>query len=115
MNLGLVNRICIIQAVYRVLIIGEYNYECEPCDYTKTPKGMLLLNLTYYYFLLKVLDLFDTVNDTLYIFDSNNLKIILNIHSKISLVVHCAPKKGFSFVISPLLSSLFHGSWNIHW
>ncbi|KAL7021733.1 hypothetical protein ACKWTF_011999 [Chironomus riparius] len=60
-----------LMAIYRVLIIGEYNYECEPCDYTKTIKGLLLLRLTYYYFLLKVLDLFDTLFIVLRKKDSN--------------------------------------------
>lgn len=43
------------------MLLKDYNFQCEPCDYSTSRKGLFLLNLTYYYFLLKVLDLFDTV------------------------------------------------------
>lgn len=43
------------------MLLTDYNFQCEPCDYSTSEKGILLMELTYYYFLLKVLDLFDTV------------------------------------------------------
>ncbi|KAG5674177.1 hypothetical protein PVAND_004160 [Polypedilum vanderplanki] len=50
-----------IEAVYKILIKGSFNYQCENSDYSNTPRGLLFVRMSYYYFLLKVLDLMDTL------------------------------------------------------
>lgn len=75
-------------AVYQVLIVGEYNYECEPCDYTSSLKGLLLLRLTYYYFLFKVMDLFDTVWKIYINFMSKSIACIIDF----SFLLSCEKK-----------------------
>ncbi|KYN03231.1 Elongation of very long chain fatty acids protein 4 [Cyphomyrmex costatus] len=41
--------------------IGEFSYFCEPIDYSNTPKTREITRLVWSYFMIKVLDLMDTV------------------------------------------------------
>lgn len=41
--------------------LGEFNYFCEPIDYSNTPKAIKVTRLCYSYFLIKILDLMDTI------------------------------------------------------
>lgn len=43
------------------MITQKFNFECQPINYTATKQGMMELKLFYCYFLLKILDLLDTV------------------------------------------------------
>lgn len=38
-----------------------FDFKCQECDYSPNERGLMELKLTYFYFLLKVLDLLDTV------------------------------------------------------
>lgn len=42
-------------------ILGPYNYICEPVDYSNSPLALLITREIHNYFLLKVVDLLDTV------------------------------------------------------
>ncbi|CAH0554795.1 unnamed protein product [Brassicogethes aeneus] len=51
---------------YLVLVVGiplylKMNWVCQPIDWSRSPQGYYELHLTYVYYLLKVLDLLDTV------------------------------------------------------
>ena len=48
--------------VYFLFWKFEYNFSCQPVDYSTTEHGMAELYATYAYFLFKLLDLFDTVS-----------------------------------------------------
>ena len=39
---------------------GEFSFRCQPVDYSNDPKAVLLLQLSYFYYLSKFTELFDT-------------------------------------------------------
>ncbi|XP_011174994.1 elongation of very long chain fatty acids protein [Solenopsis invicta] len=68
------NRILQIYNVFQILIngflfyealtqgwLGKYNYFCEPIDYSDTPHALLVTRLVWLYFMIKLLDLMDTI------------------------------------------------------
>ncbi|XP_001599867.1 elongation of very long chain fatty acids protein AAEL008004 [Nasonia vitripennis] len=71
MKLELVIRIYnIVQIVlssylfYKACILGwlkDYNYSCEPVDYSDTPRAVEIAGTVYLYFIVKIIDLLDTV------------------------------------------------------
>ncbi|XP_014209417.1 elongation of very long chain fatty acids protein AAEL008004-like isoform X2 [Copidosoma floridanum] len=49
---------------YKALVLAwlkDYNYTCEPIDYSNSPKAIEVASTVYLYFILKILDLLDTV------------------------------------------------------
>ncbi|XP_026729756.1 elongation of very long chain fatty acids protein 7-like [Trichoplusia ni] len=55
--------VCVLIFI-KALYLGwgwDYKWFCEPIDYSFTPKAIEVSRLTYYYFLLKVVDLLDTI------------------------------------------------------
>ncbi|XP_066993701.2 very long chain fatty acid elongase AAEL008004 [Anabrus simplex] len=40
---------------------GTYNWWCEPLDYSRSPHAMAVVNGVYAYFIIKIVDLLDTV------------------------------------------------------
>jgi hypothetical protein len=85
------------------------NYECEDCDYSNTPRGRLFLRLTYYYFLLKVMDLFDTVSAVVVVVYVNVLS-----YRFFPAALHHPEEEGLASVVPPLLPSLLHGTGLLH-
>ncbi|XP_012524534.1 elongation of very long chain fatty acids protein [Monomorium pharaonis] len=68
------NRIMQIYNIFQILIngflfykaltegwLGQFNYFCEPIDYSNTPKAIQITKLVWIYFLIKMLDLLDTI------------------------------------------------------
>lgn len=42
-------------------VFGGYSFICEPVDYSRSEKAMIIYNGGYLYFLMKIVDLLDTV------------------------------------------------------
>lgn len=59
---GLNIQLSIFQGVYHQIFVQNYNFDCQPVDYSATKDGIIELKLVYSFFLLKVLDLLDTVS-----------------------------------------------------
>ncbi|KAF5298126.1 hypothetical protein FQA39_LY02550 [Lamprigera yunnana] len=47
--------------MYSRRVLFEYNHFCEPIDYSNSERATEIVKFTYYYHLLKLVDLFDTV------------------------------------------------------
>lgn len=62
----LTNRVSLKQAVYYLLWKYDYNYSCQPVDYSASEHGLAEVHLVYFYFLDKILDLADTVRQWFY-------------------------------------------------
>ena len=41
-------------------VSGNYSWQCEPVDYSNSPTAMRALNLAWWYFFSKFIDLFDS-------------------------------------------------------
>jgi len=55
------NLILCVYGTYNQTIAQTYNFGCQPVNYSSNFQGLMELKLVYFYFLLKVLDLFDTL------------------------------------------------------
>ena len=49
------------QGAHYVFIKHDFNFKCEPINFDANERGITMLNLVYLYFLMKVLDLLDTL------------------------------------------------------
>lgn len=50
------------QGIYHQFFAQRYNFACQPVNYSSNHQGMTELKLGYFYLLLKILDLLDTVS-----------------------------------------------------
>ncbi|XP_052863230.1 elongation of very long chain fatty acids protein AAEL008004-like [Anopheles cruzii] len=58
----LLNTVLFFWIVIKTFVVyGDYNFSCQLCNYTSDFRGMEEMYLSYSYFMLKVLDLADTV------------------------------------------------------
>lgn len=99
----------LFKAAYNILIKGSFNYECEPCEYSNTPRGLYFLKMTYYYFLLKILDLFDTV----YWWTIIIVTMYQFFFYVIKIAFHHSEEKRCTFIVSALLPPFFYGIGNL--
>lgn len=51
------------KALYEIHYKYNFNWECEPPNYDDTDVGRTHAHLTYFYFMLKILDYLDTVSE----------------------------------------------------
>lgn len=93
--------------MYHQIFVQNYNFNCQPVDYSNTENGIIELQLVYSFFILKVLDLLDTVSDRL-----EFCEIFFN--SEILKALHNPKEEQLASLVSPLLSSLLHGVWYVY-
>lgn len=75
----------LFQAFHILLWKYEYNYSCQPVDYSSSEHGMTEVTLCYIYLLLKILDLFDTVWLVFQLYAHNNLLSFI-ISSRVQII-----------------------------
>ncbi|XP_014478533.1 PREDICTED: elongation of very long chain fatty acids protein AAEL008004-like [Dinoponera quadriceps] len=56
----IINLYLFFMVSYAMWLIN-FNFRCEPIDYSNTPNNILICRLTWYYFLLKIVDWLDTI------------------------------------------------------
>ncbi|CRL05707.1 CLUMA_CG018738, isoform A [Clunio marinus] len=96
-----------VYGCYHVFLMNDFDFNCQPVDYSTTSKGFRELELTNYYFLLKLLDLLDTVIKLNWI----TLQPLFNISFS---AIYCIKKEKHSLIIPSLLSSFLYGPWDEH-
>lgn len=57
-----VSSIELLQAFYFLFVKYNFNFKCQPVDYSASEHGLGELQLVYLYFLFKIMDLLDTVS-----------------------------------------------------
>lgn len=63
----------LLQGLYNSYLFGDLNFTCAPINYTTSPQMSNIILVTYIYYVMKLVDLIDTVN----VFIMFNLKVDL--------------------------------------